>query len=75
MKRLTSRLAVMVMFWFLLAAAVPDRLRRVARDERGDAGGKGLIILVAAVLGLAAVVAVGVLITKQINSRGNGLNP
>lgn len=73
MRRTTEVFGMVLASLVVLTWTLPDRVARVGRDERGDAGGKGLIILVASVLGLAAVIGVGVLITNQINSRGGGL--
>ncbi len=73
MKRQTAVLNRVLLTLLMLALTLPERLRTLARDERGDGGGKGVIILIATVLGIAAVVAVGLLITNQINSRAPGL--
>ena len=73
MRRTADLLAMVLASLLVLTWTLPGRVRQVGRDERGDAGGKGLIILVASVLGLAAVVGVGLLITNQISSRGGGL--
>ncbi len=73
MERQTAVLSGALLTLLMLTWTLPDRLRSVARDDRGDGGGKGVIILIATVLGIAAVVAVGVLITNQINNRAPGL--
>lgn len=73
MKRQTAVLSGALLILLMLALTLPERLRTLARDDRGDGGGKGVIILIATVLGIAAVVAVGVLITSQIKSRAPGL--
>lgn len=73
MKRQTAVLNRVLLTLLMLALTLPERLGTLARDERGDGGGKGVIILIATVLGIAAVVAVGLLITNQINSRAPGL--
>jgi len=64
------QLALLVVAW-----QVADRVGAVRRDERGDAGGKGVIILIATVIGIGALIGVGVLIANQINSRAPGLAP
>lgn len=73
MKRQTAVLGGALLTLLMLGWSLPGRFSTVARDDRGDGGGKGVIILIATVLGIAAVVAVGVLITNQINSRAPGL--
>jgi len=73
MRRSTELAGVALMLLLIAALGMPDRLRRAVRDERGDGGGKGVIILVATVLGIVAVVAVAALITSEINKRGPGL--
>ncbi len=73
MERQTAILSGVVLTLLMVAWSVPERLHNIARDDRGDGGGKGVIILIATVLGIAAVVAVGLLITNQISSRAPGL--
>ena len=73
MKRQTAVLSGALLTLLMLTMTLPDRLRGIARDARGDGGGKGVIILIATVLGIAAVVAVGLLITNEINKRSPGL--
>lgn len=73
MKRQTAVLNGAMLTLLMVAWTLPERLRTVARDDRGDGGGKGVIILIATVLGIAAVIGVGVLITNQISSRAPGL--
>lgn len=73
MQRQTAILSGALLTLLMVGWTLPERLRTVARDDRGDGGGKGVIILISTVLGIAAVVAVGVLITNQINNRAPGL--
>ena len=64
---------VIVSLWALLPT-LPGRIRRTARDERGESGGHGLIILVVTVIGVGVAIAVGVLIKNAIDKRGPGLD-
>lgn len=60
--------AVVVMAWSLT-----DRARQIGRDDSGEAGGKGVIILIATVIGIGAMIGIGALIATQINNRAPGL--
>ena len=73
MNRATQLAATVQVSIWVMAWSMQDRAHRVLTDDRGDGGGKGVIILVATVLGLIAVVGVGLLITNQINKRAPGL--
>lgn len=59
---------VLVMAWSLT-----DRTRQIGRDDSGEAGGKGVIILIATVIGIGAMIGVGALIATQISNRSPGL--
>ena len=70
------QLAAMLLVFGLpaLVSALADRVRRLQRDERGDAGGKTVVVLILTILGIAAAVGIGLLIKAQIDKRSPDLD-